>query len=42
MADATSITVRHYVWDAGDRVFHAGPEIVYPRPRVAELQQAQG
>ena len=42
MIDATSITVRHYVWDSSDRVFHAGPEIVYPRPRVAELQGADG
>ena len=42
LVDGTSITVRHYVWDATDRVFRAGPEIVYPRPRVAELQRTQG
>jgi hypothetical protein len=42
LADATSITVRHYIWDAGDRVFRAGPEIIFPRPRVAEVQHTDG
>ncbi|MES2124132.1 MAG: metallophosphoesterase [Gemmatimonadota bacterium] len=36
LADATSITVRHYLWDAGDRAFHAGDDTVFPRTRVAE------
>jgi 3',5'-cyclic AMP phosphodiesterase CpdA len=42
IADGISITVRHYVWDAGDRVFVAGPDIMFPRPRVRELQGADG
>ncbi|MEP6591751.1 MAG: metallophosphoesterase [Gemmatimonadota bacterium] len=36
LADATSIVVRHYIWDAGDRAFHAGLETAFPRTRVAE------
>lgn len=36
LADAASITVRHYVWDAGDRAFQADQETVFPRTRVAE------
>lgn len=35
IADAESITVRHYPWDAGDRLFRAGPETTFPRPRRA-------
>jgi 3',5'-cyclic AMP phosphodiesterase CpdA len=42
VADAQSIVVRHYLWDAMTQGFHAGPEIVFPRPRVAELQGADG
>jgi 3',5'-cyclic AMP phosphodiesterase CpdA len=42
IADAASITVRHYVWVAGDRVFNAGPEIVFPRPRSGEVRDAGG
>ena len=36
VADASAITVRHYVWDSGDRAFRAGSETVFQRPRVAE------
>lgn len=42
VADERTITVTHYIWDIVDRVFRAGPEIVFPRPRVAELQGAGG
>ena len=42
VADARTITVRHHLWDAASREFVRGPEIVFPRPRVAELQQASG
>ncbi len=42
VADARTIAVRHYLWDAASREFTRGPEIVFPRPRVAELQQASG
>ena len=38
VADAATITVTHYVWNAADRVFRAGPNSVFPRPRTAELQ----
>ena len=37
-ADAQSIRIHHHVWDARDREFHPGAEIVFPRPRQAELQ----
>jgi 3',5'-cyclic AMP phosphodiesterase CpdA len=40
--DAQSISVRHQVWNTGDRAFFAGPELVFPRPRVAEMQGAGG
>lgn len=33
IADATTITVRHYIWDAASRRFGAGPETAFPRPR---------
>lgn len=42
LADMQSITVRHYIWDADARAFAAGAEIVFPRPRVRELQGADG
>lgn len=42
VADEHSITVRHYIWDAMTQGFHAGQEIVFPRPRVAEMQGADG
>ena len=42
VADSQSITVRHYSWNPSDRAFHPGPEIVFPRPRKAELQSASG
>lgn len=35
IADATTITVRHYIWDAGDRMFRAGLDTSFPRPRHA-------
>lgn len=41
-ADAASITVRHYIWDADDRAFHPGLDIVFPRPRAAQVQDAGG
>jgi 3',5'-cyclic AMP phosphodiesterase CpdA len=42
VADASSITVRHYVWDANDRGFRAGTETVFQRPRVAEYHSSPG
>lgn len=42
IADATTIVVRHYIWVAGDRAFHAGPETVFPRPRRAEPNSPRG
>lgn len=36
IADATTITVRHYLWNPTDRAFFTGPEATFPRPRVAE------
>jgi 3',5'-cyclic AMP phosphodiesterase CpdA len=41
-ADARTITVRHQVWDAAERTFVPGPEMVFSRPRVAELQGTGG
>ena len=35
IADERTITVRHCAWDAANRVFRAGPEKVFPRPRLA-------
>ena len=37
VVNETSIVVRHYLWDASDRAFHAGQEIVFPRPRMATV-----
>lgn len=38
LVDQDTIAVRHYVWDAADRLFHAGPEQHFPRPvRTADL-----
>ena len=42
VADARTITVTHYIWDANDGVFRPGPAAVFPRPRVTELQDAGG
>ena len=36
VADERSITVRHYIWEAADRVFRAGPEHLFERPRQPE------
>jgi 3',5'-cyclic AMP phosphodiesterase CpdA len=33
--DEKTITVCHYIWHPADRRFRAGPETVFPRPRVA-------
>ena len=38
VADSQNITVRHYCWDASQGVFTAGPESVFPRPRIREQQ----
>ncbi len=38
VAEARTITVRHYCWDPTQGVFSAGSEAVFPRPRVGELQ----
>jgi 3',5'-cyclic AMP phosphodiesterase CpdA len=35
IADERTITVRHCVWDAANRVFRPSSESVFPRPRVA-------
>jgi len=42
VVDATSIAVRHYVWDASTGAFRAGPETVFPRPRVRAARAAGG
>ncbi|MES2305728.1 MAG: metallophosphoesterase [Gemmatimonadota bacterium] len=42
IADEHSIVVRHYLWDANDRAFHAGNETSFPRPRVAETISTRG
>ncbi len=42
VADATSITIRHYIWDHGEHAFRAGPEQVFPRVRIPEFQPATG
>jgi hypothetical protein len=38
LVDQDTITVRHYCWDAGDRVFRTGPEQTFPRPQRAATQ----
>lgn len=40
LADASSITVRHYIWNAADRAFRAGSETTFPRVRTTEQQPA--
>ena len=35
LVEATSIVVRHYLWDPASRAFHASSETAFPRPRVA-------
>ena len=42
IADASSIVVRHYAWDARARGFQSGTENVFPRPRVAAPISALG
>ena len=42
LVDATSIAVRHYVWDTGSRAFRASTETVFPRPRLAAPTSAHG
>ncbi len=42
LADARTITVRHYVWDTSAGDFQPGTAVQYPRPRVGELQGADG
>lgn len=32
LVDDTTITVRHYLWDAIEQQFHAGAETTFPRP----------
>jgi 3',5'-cyclic AMP phosphodiesterase CpdA len=42
VATATTITVTHYIWNAMDHLFEPGPDVVFPRPRVSELQGTEG
>ena len=42
IADAHSITVRHYIWNADEHAFAAGPEAIFPRTRAAGSQVQQG